>query len=73
MVEVEAVSDSESGNNVLRSAVDEKEVAAGVGLSVFGEEILEDLSGTGLGVEGVAVEDEEIPDGVGAAGDSESV
>ena len=73
VVEVIAVSYYESRNSVLSSDVGEKEEADSVTSSVLGEEILEKLSGDGVGAEGVAVGDEKIPVGVGAARDSERV
>ena len=57
---------------MMRSADDEKEEAVCVGSSVLGEEILEEFSGDGVVVDGVAVGDEEIPDGIGV-GNSKSV
>ena len=55
---------------MLRSVADEKEEAASVSSSVMGEDILDELNGDGVGVEGVDVADGWSPDDVGAAGDS---
>ena len=57
--------DSDSGNILLRSVVNEKEEVASVGSSVMDEEIFEGLNGDGVGVEGVAVGDGGYPDGWG--------
>ena len=71
VIEDRAANDSDSGNIVLRSVVDEKGEAAKVGSSVLGEEILEELSDGDVGVGGEAVVGVEIPGGVGVGAANE--